>query len=53
MNGVPLIWNEKVSPIAMKYMTEKLQKATLLENEDVTAELFPLNYAEDVLARLG
>ena len=37
----------------LRYLLQNLQKSVLETNENITEKLFPLKYAEDVLARLG
>ena len=53
VHGVPLIWNEKSSEQSVQQMSAYLQKEVLATNEKIDEELFPLRYAEDVLARLA
>ena len=53
VHGVPLIWNEKASDQSIESLSSSLQKSVLESNESITPELFPLKYAEDVLARLA
>ena len=53
VHGVPLIWNEKTSDQSLENLSKSLQKSVFETNESITEKLFPLKYAEDVLARLG
>ena len=53
VHGVPLIWNEKTTEQSIEQMSMYLRKTVLATNESINEELFPLKYAEDVLARLA
>ena len=53
VHGVPLIWNEKTSDQSLENLSKSLQKSVFETNDNITEKLFPLKYAEDVLARLG
>jgi len=53
VHGVPLIWNEQTTDVAVGYMAKYLQEMVLKDNPDLDQSHFPLKYAEDILARLG
>ena len=53
VHGVPLIWNEQTTDVAVGYMAKYLQEMVLKDNPDLDRSHFPLKYAEDILARLG
>ena len=53
VHGVPLIWNEQMTDVAVSYMAKNLQELVLKDNPDLDQSHFPLKYAEDILARLG
>jgi len=53
VHGVPLIWNEQTTDVAVGYMAKHLQELVLKDNPDLDQSHFPLKYAEDILARLG
>ena len=53
VHGVPLIWNEQTTDVAVGYMAKNLQELVLKDNPDLDQSHFPLKYAEDILARLG
>ena len=53
VHGVPLIWNEQTTDVAVGYMAKQLQGMVLKDNPDLDQSHFPLKYAEDILARLG
>ena len=49
IHGVPLLWNEKLSPIGGKYVCNELKQKTDAKNfEDPN-----LNFYDDLIARLG